>query len=43
MRNGLIFLGILALVALAAWFDFSSVQPIQEGLDLKGGARITLE
>lgn len=43
MRNGLIFLGILALVALAAWFDFSSIQPIQEGLDLKGGARITLE
>ena len=43
MRHGLAFLAILALVGAALWFDFSPRVPVREGLDLKGGMRVTLE
>ena len=43
MRHGLVFLGILIAVGLAAWYDLSPATPIKEGLDLKGGMRVVLE
>ncbi|MBI3910767.1 MAG: protein translocase subunit SecD [Armatimonadetes bacterium] len=44
MRNVAFFLGILAVVVAAAWFDVQNrVYPIREGLDLKGGVRVVVQ
>jgi protein-export membrane protein SecD/preprotein translocase SecF subunit len=44
LRHALAFLGIIALVIAAVWFDLNpQVSPIREGLDLRGGMRVILE
>jgi SecD/SecF fusion protein len=43
LRHWPLFLAIVAVVGLAAWYDLSPNHPVRQGLDLKGGMRVILE
>lgn len=43
MKQGLTFLALLALAAAAIWYSLSPQFPVAQGLDLRGGMRVTLE
>ncbi len=43
MKNGLTFLALVVLAAVAGWYSLSPQFPFQLGLDLRGGMRVTLE
>lgn len=43
MKNALTFVALLVLAAASIWYSVSPQFPIQLGLDLRGGMRVTLE
>lgn len=43
MKQQFSFLAVLALIAAALWYSLSPQFPVAQGLDLRGGMRVTLE
>jgi preprotein translocase subunit SecD len=43
LRNALTFVALLVLAAASIWYSVSPQFPVQLGLDLRGGMRVTLE
>ncbi len=43
MKQQLSFLAVLALIGAALWYSLSPQFPVAQGLDLRGGMRVTLE